>query len=30
MSEVYIGGVIDVSLSGFFAQQLKDVGLEAR
>ena len=28
-SEVYIGGVIDPGLSGFFAQQLKDVGLEA-
>jgi hypothetical protein len=28
-SEVYIGGVIDPVLSGFFAQQLKDVGLEA-
>src|ERR1700676_4066180 len=28
-SEVYMGGVMDVGLSGFFAQQLKDVGLEA-
>jgi hypothetical protein len=28
-SEVYIGGVIDPGLSGLFAQQLKDVGLEA-
>jgi hypothetical protein len=28
-SEVYVGGVIDHDLSGFFAQQLKDVGLEA-
>jgi hypothetical protein len=28
-SEVYIGGVIDVGLSGFLAQQVKDVGLEA-
>ncbi len=28
-SEVYIGGVIDPGLSGFLAQQLKDVGLEA-
>jgi hypothetical protein len=28
-SEVYIGGVIDPGLSGFFAQQLKAVGLEA-
>ena len=29
-SEVYVGGALDMSLSGFFAQQLKDVGLEAR
>ncbi|MEH2563032.1 hypothetical protein [Bradyrhizobium sp. AZCC 2289] len=28
-SEVYVGGALDMSLSGFFAQQLKDVGLEA-
>jgi hypothetical protein len=29
LSEVYVGGAIDPALSGFFAQQLKDVGLEA-
>ena len=28
-SEVYVGGLIEPALSGFFAQQLKDVGLEA-
>ena len=28
-SEVYVGGVRDKDLSGFFTQQLKDVGLEA-
>ncbi len=28
-SEVYVGGALDMSLAGFFAQQLKDVGLEA-
>ena len=28
-SEVYVGGVLDKDLSGFFTQQLKDVGLEA-
>jgi hypothetical protein len=28
-SEVYIGGAMDPALSGSFAQQLKDVGLEA-
>ena len=26
-SEVYVGGIIDAGLSGFFAQQLKDVNL---
>ena len=29
LSEVYLGGVIDPALSGFFSQQLKDVGLQA-
>jgi hypothetical protein len=28
-SEVYVGGALDLGLSGFFAQQLRDVGLEA-
>jgi hypothetical protein len=28
-SEVFVGGALDVNLSGSFAQQLKDVGLEA-
>jgi hypothetical protein len=28
-SEVYVGGLIEPHLSGFFAQQLRDVGLEA-
>jgi len=28
-SEVYVGGLIEPHLSGFFAQQLMDVGLEA-
>lgn len=28
-SEVYVGGMLDLGLSGFFAQQLRDVGLEA-
>src|SRR5713226_2128249 len=28
-SEVYVGGMIDPALSGFFSQQLKDVGLQA-
>src|ERR1700724_1610473 len=27
-SEVYVGGVIDVGLSGFLSQQIKDVGLQ--